>query len=120
MRHGWTISGAWRFPSRRRRKAVIYLMQAPPPDTANAYTALLERAILNLRMRLRYGEDVTLDEMHDLLDALHNIPVMLRYYGGWYTEEYIDADLARYDERWADRPGSDLRSSLLDTLRRAR
>ena len=94
-------------------------MQAPPPDTVNAYTALLEKAILNLRMRLRYGEDVTLDEVHDLLDALHNIPMMLRSYGGWHKEENIDASLARYDERWLNHPGSDFSRSLLDTLRSA-
>jgi hypothetical protein len=95
-------------------------MSPPPPETADAYTALLEQAILNLRMRLRYGEDVTRDEVRDLMDALHNIPIMLRSYGGWHREENIDADLVRYDQRWLGRPGSELRRSLVETLRRAR
>jgi hypothetical protein len=95
-------------------------MTTPPPDAVAAYTALLERAILNLRMRLRYGEEVSPDEVHDYLDALHNVPTMLRDYGGWHVEENIDADLAFYDERWLGRPGSELRTSLVETLRRAR
>jgi hypothetical protein len=82
--------------------------------------ALLERAILNLRTRLRYGEVVSAEELHDYLDALHNVPIMLRDYGDWHVEENIDADLARYDHRWLVRADSKLRKSLLETLRRAK
>src|SRR5690348_7946842 len=95
-------------------------MASAPPHIVNAYTALMERVILNTRMRLRYDENISLEEMHDLLDALHNVPVMLRNYGGWHVEENIDADLLRYDQRWLARPDSQRRESLLDTLRRAR
>ena len=95
-------------------------MPAPPPETVAAYTALLEWAILKLRMRLRYDDGVTLDEVHDYLDALHNIPAMLRRYGDRFVEENIDRDLARYDEKWMGHPGAELRDSLIETLRRAR
>jgi hypothetical protein len=92
----------------------------PTPEIVNAYTAVLERAILSLRMRLRYSEEVTPDEVHDLMDALHNIPIMLRNYGGWHVEENIDYDLAHYDKKWLSVPGSTLRSSLVGLLERAR
>jgi hypothetical protein len=95
-------------------------MQSPAPDAVNAYMALLEQAILNLRMRLRYGEEISADEVHDYLDALHNVPIMLRNYGGWHVEQNIEDDLAQYDQRWLDRPGSQLRKSLVETLRSAR
>jgi hypothetical protein len=95
-------------------------MAVPTADVVNAYTALLERVIINWRLRLRYGEVVSSDESHDLLDALHNVPIMLRNYGGWHVEENVLADLSRYDERWLNVPDSDLRISLLETLRRVR
>src|SRR4051812_48284184 len=95
-------------------------MNPAPPEVVSAYTALLERAILILRMRIRYGEDVSINETYDYLDALHNVPIMLRNYGGWHVEENINADLARYDQKWLDQPGSTMRRSLIDTLRRCR
>jgi hypothetical protein len=91
-------------------------MRPSPPSVADVYTAVLERAILNLRMRIRYGEEVSTEELHDLLDALHNIPRMLRDYGGWFVETNIDKDLARYDDRWAGKEGSELREPLLSYL----
>lgn len=94
-------------------------MPTPSPEVVAAYTALLERAIINLRMRLRYNDGVTFDEVHDFLDALHNVPIMLRDYGGWHVEENINWHLAHYDERWVGRPGSEFRNSLVETLERA-
>ncbi|HZZ73535.1 MAG TPA: hypothetical protein VFE24_14880 [Pirellulales bacterium] len=91
-------------------------MDRPPQDVAEVYLTFLERAITGLRMRIRYGEQVSLDEVHDLMDALHNIPAMLRGAGEWFTEENITADLARYDQRWLGEPGSQLRNSLIDNL----
>lgn len=95
-------------------------MPTPPPEVVAAYTDLLMWAILSLRMRLRYDDGVTLDEVHDFLDALHNVPIMLRNYGGWHVEKNIDWYLAHYDEKWMGRPGSELRHSLVETLERAR
>ena len=91
-----------------------------PPQVADAYMTLLERAILGLRFRLRYGEEIAADELHDMLDALHNVPTMLRDYGGWFVEENIDADLARYDARWLGRPGSERRDSLVGLLEQSK
>lgn len=41
------------------------------------YAKLLEVVVLNLRMRIRYGEEVSNLEVHDLMDAIHNIPQLL-------------------------------------------
>jgi hypothetical protein len=91
-----------------------------PPDVVHVYTTLLERAIIELRFRLRYGEVVSADELHDYLDALHNVPAMLRDYGNWMVEENIDQDLARYDSQWVGKPDSELRKSLVDLLNRCK
>jgi len=91
-----------------------------PPDVVHVYTTLLERAILELRFRLRYGDNVSADELHDYLDALHNVPTMLRDYGNWMVEENIDEDLARYDARWVGKADSELRKSLIDLLERCK
>ena len=95
-------------------------MKAATEPTVKAFLALIEQAILNLRMRIRYGEEVSLKEVHDLLDALHNVPIMLRNYGGWHVEGNVEADLALYDQRWLSQPGSDMRKSLAGTLDAAR
>jgi hypothetical protein len=79
----------------------------------------LENAITRLRMRLRDGEEVSLEEVHDFLDALHNVPIMLRNYGGWHVEENINWHLKRYDDKWLGRTPSQSRQSLMDTLSRA-
>ena len=57
------------------------------------YAKLLEAVILNLRMRIRYGEDVSHHEVHDLMDAIHNIPQMLRETDCWHVPSNIDFDL---------------------------
>jgi hypothetical protein len=69
-------------------------------------------------MRIRYDDEVTIHEVHDLLDAIHNIPHMLRDYGEWHVEENIDADMARYDKKWFRHGNAKLRRSLVETLTR--
>ena len=91
-----------------------------PPDVVHVYTTLLERATIELRFRVRMGEVISADELHDFLDALHNVPAMLRNYGNWMVEENIDQDLARYDSRWVGKPDSELRKSLVDLLTRCK
>jgi hypothetical protein len=95
-------------------------MRPAPSDVLKDYTTLLERAILNLRVRLRIGETVTPEELIAYLDAIENIPTMLRHYGGWHVEKNIDWHLAHYDEKWMGQAGSELRSSLVETLKRVR
>ena len=91
-----------------------------PQDDADVYLVFLERAITRLRMRIRYGEQIAIDEVHDYLDALHSVPALIRGDGEWFTEANIATDLAHYDKRWLQEPGSDLRKSLMTTLDEAR
>jgi len=95
-------------------------MTPASPQVFHDYILVLERAILDLRMRIRYDDGVTLDEVHDLLDAVHNIPKMLRDYGDWFVTENMEADLARYDDRWLPTGNSKMRKSLLQHLTAAR
>ena len=88
-------------------------------STFPEYAKLLEVVILNLRMRIRYGEEISNREVHDLMDAIHNIPQMLRAADGWHVPSNIDLDLHRYDEKWPKQPeGSRIR--LVETLTRIR
>ncbi len=95
-------------------------MPLADPQVIHDYTCVLERAILVMRMRIRYDDNVTMVEVHDLLDAIHNIPTMLRDYGKWFVPENMDADLARYDDRWLPVGNSKFRMSLLKHLATAR
>ena len=91
-----------------------------PEAVIRVYASVLREAILRVRMRIRYGETIDLEELHDLTDALENIPEMLCNYGGWRVEENIDAALKRYDGKWCN-PGESLRAcSLLRALEEAR
>jgi hypothetical protein len=83
---------------------------------AKDYLILIERALTGIRMRIRYGEQVSLEEIHDVMDALHNIPALLRGTGEWYNEEKIREDLARYDRQWMERGDSEMRQSLVQML----
>ena len=98
-------------------------MATAPPEVARAYIILLERAIVHLRFRIRSGDTLSSDELHDWLDALHNVPTMLNDYGsggGWFSEKNIDCDLARYDDRWLAKPDAIQRMGMIKTLTRAK
>ena len=83
------------------------------------YAKLLEVVVLNLRMRIRYGEEISNREVHDLMDAIHNIPQMLRSCDAWHVPANIDFDLQRYDEKWSKQSGCS-RISLVETVVRIR
>lgn len=90
-------------------------------DDARDYMMLLERAIIYLRYRIRYDDSVTVAEVHDILDSLHNIPAMLRGAGDWFTPDNVDADLERYDAKWLDADdGASRRRGLLELLQDVR
>ena len=85
------------------------------------YTLLLEQAIIVLRMRIRYADSVTMAEVHDYLDSLHNVGAMLRGAGSWKIPENIDADLQRYDDKWlGSEDGATSRQGLFALLQRIR
>ncbi len=79
----------------------------------------MEVVVLNLRMRIRYGEEISIREVHDLMDAIHNIPQLLIACDGWHVPANIDFDLQRYDEKWPKQVGCS-RISLVETVVRIR
>ena len=91
-------------------------MNPAPTNVFHDYIGVLELAILDLRMRIRYEDEVTIPEVHDLLDAIHNIPKMLRSCDGWHVPENIDADLTAYDAKWLGIGNAKLRKSLMERL----
>jgi hypothetical protein len=95
-------------------------MNPVPEDVFHDYLHVLERAILDLRARIRCEDDVAIREVHDMLHAVHNIPQMLRSCEGWHVPENIDADLARYDQEWLGIGNARLRKSLMGHLKKAR
>ena len=91
-----------------------------PEPVIRAYATVLRQAILNVRMRIRYGETIDMQELHDLTDALENVPEMLCAYGGWHIEQNMDEALQRYDRKWYD-PEASVRSiSLMRALEEAK
>lgn len=91
-----------------------------PESVVRAYVSVLREAILNVRMRIRYDEPIDMQELHDLTDALENVPQMLCAYGGWHVEDNIDVALKRYDRKWYDPDGSLRAISLVQALERAK
>lgn len=88
-----------------------------PDSVVYAYANVLRQALLSLRMRVRYGETIDMQELHDITDALENVPQMLCAYGGWNVESNIDWALQRYDDKWCRGERS---VSLMRALERAR
>jgi hypothetical protein len=91
-----------------------------PESVIRAYLSVLREAILNVRMRIRYGETIDMQELHDLTDALENIPQMLCDYGGWHVEENIDSALLRYDRKYYNPGESERATSLMRALETAK
>lgn len=91
-----------------------------PESVIRAYATVLRQAILNVRMRIRYGETIDMQELHDLTDALENVPEMLCAYGGWHIEQNMDAALKSYDRKWYDPEARERSISLMRTLEEAK
>ncbi len=91
-----------------------------PESVIRAYASVLRDAILDVRRRIRYGETIDLQELHDLTDALENVPAMLCSYGQWHVEENIDVGLKRYDKKWCHPDASVQTLSLMRALERAK
>ena len=93
-------------------------MALSPDDPLLPYLAALEHAIVQLRARIRYEEPVSLEEIHDLMDAVHNVPGLLRRESEWFTAENIEKDFSCDDERWTGEPAL-FRTKLLTVVRGA-
>lgn len=95
---------------------------APEPQFS-AYMYVLRAAVLEIRMRLRQGEPMPPDQLHDLLDAVHNVPEFVSEYrsgGGWFVDDNIKAEFQSYDNRWGQAQSEELGGfRLLDKLEQA-
>ncbi len=74
---------------------------APEPYLA-AYQAFLSSALDAARDLSHPHGPTTKEQLHDLLEALHNIPGFINNYGGWFVHENLLKELKRYDDKWAD------------------
>ena len=90
---------------------------APEPQFS-LYLWVLEQAILYVRTRIRDGDPMPHDQLHDLLDAIENIPTFLREHGDWFVEDNMKAYLEVYDKRWGQRSGFRLSRCLQTGLGR--
>jgi len=87
---------------------------APEPHFT-AYLFVQHKAILTLRMWIRYEEKISFDQIHDLMDAIHNISELLYAYKGWHVHENVVHDLQRYDAKWSQE-GNNPRICLVELL----
>ena len=83
-----------------------------PEPFFSAYLSVLNSSVLLPRMWVRYDHEFTKEQLHDLMDAVENIPQFLYSYGGWYNEDNMYKNIERYDEKWAT-PKGDTGSSLI-------
>lgn len=93
-----------------------------PEDVLRPHLQLLYAVVLQVRQITRNGplQPAECEIVHDLMDAVHNIPEMLLNYGAWWDETRLCEDrLRQFDERWAGLTGFSL-EKMLGEARRAR
>ncbi|HMN46811.1 MAG TPA: hypothetical protein PKE27_19695 [Povalibacter sp.] len=75
--------------------------QAPEPYFS-ASLALLFQVAIYVRARTSVPERITeehIREIHQLMNAIHNIPESLLHYGKWFTEEKMRDAFAHFDSQ---------------------
>jgi len=87
-----------------------------PEPYFTAYFNLLQRAILAPRMWYRYEWKFSEEQVHDLMDAIENIPNFLYAYGGYFTKENMIEYLERYDSKWLTKASEETKFSLVECL----
>jgi hypothetical protein len=89
----------------------------PPPDPIlRAYADLLSQVLLLFR-GLSTVKGLDVQEVHDLADAVHNLPQVLVDYGAPWNDEQYREYLRAFDRRWAHE-GFGLEQYLESRLRR--
>ena len=86
-----------------------------PEPYFTASLMLLYEVMCYLRVKTARPDLVTSDdinEIHALMNALHNIPASLREYGHWFDEERIRAALRDFDVRSAGKKWTSLESTF--------
>src|SRR5437870_3713566 len=90
----------------------------PDERLTRAYLDLVYWVILFVRVRSRGDDRLSDDHLHDLMDAIHNIPEFLAGTNEWFTPERMREYLAVYDERWSENGGMHLIKRLGESLSR--
>jgi hypothetical protein len=76
---------------------------------ARAYLEVLKRVALYVRLRSRGESRLSDDELHDLMDAIHNVPAALVGEDRWFTPERMrEQEFGDYDEKWSSNGGLQL------------
>ena len=68
-----------------------------------AYLILLHRVAIQVRFCSMGQTRLPDRQLHDLMDAIHNITSLLADYGHYESEASIRASLQRYDDRWTEK-----------------
>ena len=101
----------------------------PPEPYFSGYLILLYRVLISLRLRTGYPEKMSQEELvtlikdiHELSDALHNVPQFLSGTNEWFTPQRMEElYIAGYDERQGELNGSgfSLREMLKSCIKEA-
>lgn len=85
-----------------------------PEPKMSAYLVVLHRALIWGRL-LSNSSAADADHINDLMDAVHNLPELLRT---WETcdEERLQADLRDYSAKWVNKGGVNLVAAFRNTL----
>lgn len=85
-----------------------------PEPKLSAYLVVLHQALLWGRL-LSNHSPANADHINDLMDAVHNLPLLLRTWEEC-DEGWLQADLKRYTDRWVSKGGVDLVVAFRNTL----
>jgi hypothetical protein len=85
-------------------------MALGPPDKLEGYLEFIYRVMLTARVM--GWQAASPEQIADLIDAVHNLPVLLRRWDVFDEKRFRD-HLAIYDEEW---PVEDSRASLVRLL----
>ena len=92
-------------------------MAIAPEPILRAYLDLIREVSLYVRAKSFGADRLPDDQLHDLMDAIHNIPELLTEFGGFFTSESMrEVYLEPYDKRWATVDGLSLCRTLDESL----
>ena len=88
-------------------------MIAPTP-IVRVYSEVIRQVALYIRAKSCGKNRISDDELHDLMDAIHNIPELITRYGEFFTVERMrEYFWHSHDYKWVSRGGLNL-TALLD------
>ena len=71
-----------------------------------AYLEVLREVALYVRLRSRGERRLCDDELHDIMDAIHNVPAAIIGEDQWFTPERMrEFEFGDYDDKWSDKGG---------------